>query len=321
MKERVTIGIDMGGTNTAFGVVDMNGKCVAEGNISTTAYADIDEYINNLAKAIKETFATISDNYVLVGIGVGAPSGNYRNRSIEESANLPWTGRIPFCDKLEQIFNIPTYITNDANAATLGEMIYGGAKGMNDFTMITLGTGLGSGFVANGRMIYGSNGLAGEFGHVIVVKDGRECGCGRRGCLETYCSATGVKRTAIELMGTTNTPSELRNIPYNTLTSKDIAQAAQNGDMLAKQVFEITGDILGQALANSVAMTGPEAIFLMGGLTKAGDLLFTPTQQSLDRNLMFLFKNSVKVLPSAIKGNVAILGAAALAWSEINNDK
>ena len=192
---------------------------------------------------------------------------------------------------------------------------------MNDFTMITLGTGLGSGFVANGRMIYGSNGLAGEFGHVIVVKDGRECGCGRRGCLETYCSATGVKRTAIELMGTTNTPSELRNIPYNTLTSKDIAQAAQNGDMLAKQVFEITGDILGQALANSVAMTGPEAIFLMGGLTKAGDLLFTPTQQSLDRNLMFLFKNSVKVLPSAIKGNVAILGAAALAWSEINNDK
>ena len=321
MKERVTIGIDMGGTNTAFGVVDINGQCVAEGNISTTAYADIDEYINNLAKAIKETFATISDNYVLVGIGVGAPSGNYRNRSIEESANLPWRGQIPFCDKLEQIFNIPTYITNDANAATLGEMIYGGAKGMNDFTMITLGTGLGSGFVANGRMIYGSNGLAGEFGHVIVVKDGRECGCGRRGCLETYCSATGVKRTAIELMGTTNTPSELRNIPYNTLTSKDIAQAAQNGDMLAKQVFEITGDILGQALANSVAMTGPEAIFLMGGLTKAGDLLFTPTQQSLDRNLMFLFKNSVKVLPSAIKGNVAILGAAALAWSEINNDK
>lgn len=319
MKERVTIGIDMGGTNTAFGICTINGDCIAEGNISTTAYKDIDEYISNLIQSIKDIFTSISEKYELAGVGVGAPSGNYRTGYIEDSANLPWKGRIPFCKKLEEQLQVPVFITNDANAATLGEMIYGGAKGMKDFVMITLGTGLGSGFVSNGRMIYGNNGLAGEFGHTIAVTNGRECGCGKKGCLETYCSATGVKRTAIELMATTTTPSELRNIPYNNLTSKDIAIAATNGDALAKQVFNITAEILGGALSNIVAITGPEAIFLMGGLTKAGDLLFTPLKQAMDKNLMFLFKDSVQVLPSAIKGNVAILGAAALAWSELQN--
>lgn len=319
MKERVTIGIDMGGTNTALGIVTINGECIAEGNISTTSYKDIDDYIFNLTQSIKDIFSPISEKYELVGIGVGAPSGNYRTRHIEASANLPWQGRVPFCKKLEDKLNIPTFITNDANAATLGEMIYGGAKGMKDFIMITLGTGLGSGFVSNGRMIYGNNGLAGEFGHTIVIENGRECGCGQHGCLETYCSATGVKRTAIELMATTVTPSKLRDIPFNSLTSKDIAIAAENGDLLAKQVFNITGRILGQAIANVVTITGPEAVFLMGGLTKAGDLLFNPLRESLNKNLMFLFKDSVKVLPSAIQGNVAILGAAALAWSELQH--
>lgn len=188
---------------------------------------------------------------------------------------------------------------------------------MQDFVMVTLGTGLGSGYVANGRLIYGHNGLAGELGHTTAIKDGRECGCGKKGCLETYCSATGVKRTAIELMATTNTKSELRDIPYNKLTSKDVAIAANNGDKLAQQVFQITGEILGEALANTVAITGPEAIFLMGGLTKAGDLLFNPLRKSFNKSVMFLFKDCVNILPSAIDGNVAILGAAALAWSEI----
>lgn len=317
MKQSVCIGIDMGGTNTAFGFVTKDGNVVAEGNISTTGHHNTDEYIKRLTLAIKEQWGSINQEYQITAIGVGAPSGNYRTRSIEESANLPWQGVIPFCDILEEIFGIPTFITNDANAATLGEQIYGGAKGMQDFVMVTLGTGLGSGYVANGRLIYGHNGLAGELGHTTAIKDGRECGCGKKGCLETYCSATGVKRTAIELMATTNTKSELRDIPYNKLTSKDVAIAANNGDKLAQQVFQITGEILGEALANTVAITGPEAIFLMGGLTKAGDLLFNPLRKSFNKSVMFLFKDCVNILPSAIDGNVAILGAAALAWSEI----
>lgn len=319
MKQRVCIGIDMGGTNTAFGFVTKEGIVVAEGNISTTGHNNIEEYIERLTLAIKEQWSSINEKYQISAIGVGAPSGNYRTRSIEESANLPWKGVIPFCDMLEEVFEIPVFITNDANAATLGEQIYGGAKGMQDFIMVTLGTGLGSGYVANGRLIYGYNGLAGELGHTTAIKDGRECGCGKKGCLETYCSATGVKRTAIELMATTNTKSELRDIPYNKLTSKDVAIAANNGDKLAQQVFQITGEILGEALANTVAVTGPEAIFLMGGLTKAGDLLFTPLRKAFNKNLMFLFRDSVQILPSAIDGNVAILGASALAWSEIND--
>lgn len=317
MKQSVCIGIDMGGTNTAFGFVTKDGNVVAEGNISTTGHHNIDEYIERLTLAIKEQWSSINEKYQITAIGVGAPSGNYRTRSIEESANLPWQGVIPFCDMLEDVFGIPTFITNDANAATLGEQIYGGAKGMQDFVMVTLGTGLGSGYVANGRLIYGHNGLAGELGHTTAIKDGRECGCGKKGCLETYCSATGVKRTAIELMATTNIKSELRDIPYNKLTSKDVAIAANNGDKLAQQVFQITGEILGEALANTVAITGPEAIFLMGGLTKAGDLLFNPLRKSFNKSVMFLFKDCVEILPSAIDGNVAILGAAALAWSEI----
>ncbi len=320
MKQTACIGIDMGGTNTAFGFVTKDGNVVAEGNISTTGHNCIEEYIERLALAIKEQWHSISEHYQVIAIGVGAPSGNYKTRSIEESANLPWQGVIPFCDMLEETFDIPTYITNDANAATLGEQIYGGAKGMQDFVMVTLGTGLGSGYVANGRLIYGHNGLAGELGHSCIVKDGRECGCGRKGCLETYCSATGVKRTAIELMATTTIPSELRSISYNDLTSKQVAQAAHNGDKLAQKVFQITGEILGEALANTVSVTGPEAIFLMGGLTKAGDLLFAPLRKAFNKNLMFLFKDSVEILPSAIDGNVAILGAAALAWSEIKED-
>ncbi len=319
MKQRVCIGIDMGGTNTAFGFVTKEGDVVAEGNISTTGHNNIEEYLERLTLAIKEQWSSINEKYQISAIGVGAPSGNYRTRSIEESANLPWKGVIPFCDMLEEVFEIPVFITNDANAATLGEQIYGGAKGMQDFVMVTLGTGLGSGYVANGRLIYGYNGLAGELGHTTAIKDGRECGCGKKGCLETYCSATGVKRTAIELMATTNTKSELREIPYNKLTSKDVAIAANNGDKLAKQVFQITGEILGEALANTVAVTGPEAVFLMGGLTKAGDLLFAPLRKAFNKNLMFLFKDSVQILPSAIDGNVAILGASALAWSEIND--
>lgn len=214
--------------------------------------------------------------------------------------------------------NLPVYLTNDANAATIGEMVYGGAKGMKDFIMITLGTGVGSGFVANGELIYGSDGFAGEFGHTIVAPHGRQCGCGRLGCLETYVSATGVKRSAYKMMAKYNYPSELRAIPFYDMTSKMIYDAALKGDMIAINTFKYTAKILGEALANLVTITSPEAIFVMGGLSKAGDLLLNPVKEHMEMNVLHMFSNKVKIIPSQLKGNVAIFGASALAWDAID---
>ena len=320
MKE-LAFGIDIGGTNTVIGLVDKQGVCLTKNKIITKDYDDIDLFIKDLAEKIKETESLIKEKNIIRGIGIGAPNGNYYNGTIEEAPNLKWKGIIPVVQLIKKHFNYPSIVlTNDANAAAIGEMIYGGAKNMKDFIMITLGTGVGSGIVVNGELVYGFTGLAGELGHTIVVCSGRQCGCGRQGCLETYASATGIIRTVYELLANSTDPSEIREIAYNDLEAKMIFKAAENGDKIALKAFEFTGEILGKALANSVAHTNPEAIFLFGGLAEAGEIIFKPTKKHLEDNLLNVYKNKVKLLASELEGSdAAILGASALVWKEIES--
>lgn len=321
MKTEVALGIDIGGTNTKFGFVDRAGNFIAEDTIITGRKEDIRDYLKDLCLATRLVWDKIRDRVILIGIGIGAPNGNYYRGTIEYAPNLPWHGIIPFTDMMKEYFpDLPIYLTNDANAAAIGEMIYGGAKGMQDFLVITLGTGLGSGFVAHGKLIYGYDGFAGELGHVIVSPDGRQCYCGRKGCLETYVSATGVKRSAYKMMAKYISPSPLRDIPFNEMDAKIISDAADAGDELARETFAYTGEMLGRALANVVALTSPEAIFLMGGLAKAGELLFKPTREAMEKNLMQIFKGKVKLIPSQLMKNAAIYGAAALVWDGKEKD-
>lgn len=322
MKTEVALGIDIGGTNTKFGFVDRAGNFIAEDMIPTGRKEDIRDYLKDLCLATRLVWDRIRDSVLLIGIGIGAPNGNYYRGTIEYAPNLPWHGIIPFTDMMKEYYpDLPIYLTNDANAAAIGEMIYGGAKGMQDFLVVTLGTGLGSGFVAHGKLIYGYDGFAGELGHVIVSPDGRQCYCGRKGCLETYVSATGVKRSAYKMMAKYISPSPLRDIPFNRMDAKIISEAADAGDHLARETFAYTGEMLGRALANVVAITSPEAIFLMGGLAKAGEWLFKPTREAMEKNLMQIFKGKVKLIPSQLMKNAAIYGAAALVWDgkEKNN--
>lgn len=331
--KKLSFGIDIGGINTAFGLVDENGDLYAESVISTKKYPFFDDYpayVKDLCEAMHALADSLSFDYELVGIGIGAPNANYHRGTIEAPANL-WkfkTGEanpdesrrmFPLVDDIKAKFGgIQTLMTNDANAATIGEMVYGNAKGMKDFIMITLGTGLGSGFVANGEMIYGNDGFAGEFGHIIVERNGRECGCGRRGCLEAYVSATGIKRTAFELMATMNNPSEMRDISFADFDASMISKAAKHKDPIALEAFRMTGEMLGRALADVVTITSPEAIFLFGGLAKAGKLIFEPTKWYMEENMLSVFKNKVKLMPSGIQNkNAAILGASALIWQSI----
>jgi len=332
--KKLAIGIDIGGINTAFGLVDENGDLYAESVISTKKYPffeDYPTYVKDLCEALHTLADSLSFEYELVGIGIGAPNANYHLGTIEKPANL-WKFRptesgsdenlriFHLADDVKACFpGVEVLMTNDANAATIGEMVYGNAKGMKDFIMITLGTGLGSGFVANGEMIYGHDGFAGEFGHVVVEHGGRECGCGRRGCLEAYVSATGIKRTAFELMATMNEPSEMRDIAFSDFDASMVSTAASHGDKVALEAFRRTGEMLGRALADVVTVTSPEAIFLFGGLAKAGKFIFEPTQWYMEENMMATFKNKVKLLPSGIQGkNAAILGASALIWQHAN---
>lgn len=318
MKKEVALGIDIGGTNTAFGFIDREGNYIAEGNILTGKHEDINDYLKELHFEIENTLDPIRNQVTLVGIGIGAPNGNYYKGAIEFASNLRWRDVIPLCDMIKEYYpQLPVFLTNDANAAAIGEMIYGGAKGMKNFIMVTLGTGLGSGFVANGQLIYGHDGFAGELGHIIVSPNGRQCGCGRNGCLETYVSATGVKRTAYKMMAKYIYPSELRTIPFHEMTAKLVCEAALKGDIIAINTFKYTAKMLGEALANVVAITSPEAIFLMGGLAKAGDILFEPTKDHMEMNLLKIFNNKVKLLPSQLDKNAAIYGAAALVWNEL----
>lgn len=309
------LGIDIGGTNTVFGIVDARGNVIASSSIKTQRHADFYQYLDELhAEATKLIEANDATDKIQ-GIGIGAPNANYYTGRIENAVNLPWPS-INLSELVSEKFGIPVAITNDANAAALGEMTYGAARGMKDFIMITLGTGVGSGIVINGQMVYGANGFAGELGHVIVKRNnGRLCGCGRTGCLETYCSATGVARTAREFLEARNEPSLLRNLDIDAITSKDVYDAAIQDDKLAKDVFEYTGNILGEAMADMVAFSAPEAFILFGGLAKSGDLLLKPVCAALERNILPCFKGLTKVILSELKeADAAVLGASALGW-------
>ena len=322
--KKVAIGVDIGGTNTAIGMVDDLGNVMVKGNIATPSHGDIDRYIDDLSLAIKELINSVkllNPDIEIQGIGIGAPNGNYYTGTIEYAPNLSFKGVVHLVNLLKAKFPELKAIalTNDANAAAIGEMIYGGAKGMQNFVMYTLGTGVGSGIVVNGDLVYGHDGFAGECGHTTLIPGGRVCGCTALGHLEAYCSAPGMKRTAFELMVKYNaTDSLLADKSFNELDSKMIFDAAEKGDKVANEVFELTGKWLGQGLADTVHHLSPEAIFLFGGPTGAGDYIFKPTKESMEQHLLPIFRNKIKILPSQLKaGDAAIVGASALVYKEL----
>lgn len=316
LGQPLAVGVDIGGTGTKFGIVDRDGNVLFSSEISTKKHAEVDSFIDELYSALSDLIDRAGGTGRMKGIGVGAPNGNYYTGTIEYAPNLPWKGIIPLAKLIENKFKLPVTLTNDANAAAIGEMMYGAAKGMRDFIMITLGTGVGSGIVANGKLIYGHDGFAGELGHTIVIPDGRlHKGTGKKGSLESYASATGVTLTAIEMLEGSNEESLLRKVDKSKLDSKAVYDAAIQGDKLALEIFEFTGKILGLALANAVMFSSPEAIILFGGLTKAGDLILKPTRDHMEANLIQVFQNKVKILISHLKeSDAAILGASALVW-------
>jgi len=317
-NNQVVAGIDIGGTNTVFGFVDREGNILAEDRIKTTHYDDIELYVAALYEKIMKTFEKVPEGYELIGFGIGAPMGNINKGTIEYPAGLPWKGIFPLADLFRRYTSLPVLVTNDANAAAVGEMIYGGAKEMKNFVVITLGTGLGSGFVIDGKLVYGHDGFAGELGHTAIRPgpSNRECGCGRKGCLETYVSATGLKRTLLKIMADSIEPSELRKYSFDELDAELIHQAAKRGDTLAKRAFEHTGQMLGFKLADVVAHTNPEAIFLFGGLALAKELIFEPAKAFMEENLLHIYKGKVKLLPSQLSTqNAAVLGASSLIWT------
>jgi glucokinase len=316
MEIPYVIGMDMGGTNSVFGVVDVRGNVISKSAIKTNTHNDVNLYIDDLHVEMMKLIESAGGIELFKGIGVGAPNGNYYTGNIEFAPNLPWTGVIPFAKLMSEKFGIPAALTNDANAAAVGEMTYGAARGMKNFIMITLGTGVGSGIVVDGKVVYGHDGFAGELGHVNVMRNnGRTCGCGRTGCLETYASATGVARSAREILETSTKPSLLRNIPLDIITSKDVFDAATEGDEIALEIFNFTGKILGEAFSDFVAFSAPEAIVLFGGLAKAGDMIMKPIVENMEKNILKIWKGKVKVLFSDLKeADAAVLGASALAW-------
>lgn len=312
---KIAVGIDIGGTNTVWGFIDSSGNVIHQGRLLTSQYQEPSDFVKTVAIALK-TAARSYPKLTIVGIGIGAPNGNYFNGTIEYAPNLSWEGIVPLKKMFEQYFDVPVWVTNDANAAAIGEMQFGTAQGMKDFAVITLGTGLGSGFVANGELIYGHDAFAGELGHTIIEINGRTCGCGRKGCLETYASATGIVRTAQERLPNHQGHSLLKEYP--SLTSKNIAEAAENGDALALEIFDYTGQKLGFSLANMVAINSPQNIILFGGLAQAGSLIVEPTKRYMEEYLLNLFKNKVNILLSTVpEANAAILGAAALVWNKV----
>ena len=321
MAKPYVIGIDMGGTNTAFGIVDARGTVIASSSIKTGKHSKIEDYIQELYDELTRIIVANDAQGKINGIGIGAPNANYFTGVIEDGVNLPWPTPIPLAELISEKFGIPCLITNDANAAAIGEMTYGAARGLKDFIMITLGTGVGSGIVVNGQMVYGHDGFAGELGHVIMKRNnGRMCGCGRTGCLEAYCSATGVARTAREFLEIRNEESLLRDYDIDSITSKDVYDCAVKGDKLAIDIFNYTGTILGEALADFVTFSSPQAFVIFGGLTKSGDYIMNPIREAFDKNVMKVFKGKVKILISELKeSDAAVLGASALGW-EIKED-
>lgn len=316
---KLSLGIDIGGTSTKIGLVDSAGKIVERSSFSTFEKEDENDFFRALFLAIDHLLADKKQDVQLTGIGAGAPSVNEQEGTIENAANLPFSAKVDFVKVLKEKYALPVFLVKDSNAATLGEWHFGAARGMQHFLLLTLGTGLGCGVVTNGRLLNGFGGHGSEAGHVCVNKFGRECGCGRRGCLETYVSATGLKRTVFKLMAGTMIESTLRSISYDSMTAKTVWQAANDGDLLARRAFAYTGEVLGRALADMAAWFEPEAFILSGGLAAAGDLLFGPTIESLEQHALAFHKGKMNVLPSALGENdAAIVGAASLLWSAEN---
>lgn len=318
MQKPYVLGLDMGGTNSVLGVVDARGHVLGRTSIKTQAYRDINDYVNALYEEAEKIIEPLGGMEMVRGIGAGVPNGNFYTGYIQEAMNLPWQ-TVPFAQLVSERFGLPCRITNDANAAAMGEMTYGAAKGMKNFIMITLGTGVGSGIVIDGNVVYGHDGFAGELGHTTAVRgeNARPCNCGKMGCLEAYASATGVARTAKEILTSTTKETLLRQLDIDNITSKDVYDAAEQGDEVAKEIFDFTGTILGQQLADFIAFSAPEAIVLFGGLTKSGDWIKRPIEEAMNKNVLPLWKNKVKVLFSDLKeADAAVLGASALAWSE-----
>ena len=312
------IGLDLGGTNSVFGIVDSRGDIKATTAIKTQAYDNVEDYVNACVDALHIIIDQVGGIEKIKAMGIGAPNANYYKGTIEHAPNLVWgKGVVPLADMLSQRLGIPVAMTNDANAAAIGEMAYGVARGMKNFIVITLGTGVGSGIVVNGELVYGSDGFAGELGHVTMVRgeDGRLCGCGRKGCLEAYCSATGVARTAREILAKTSEPSLLRDIKPEELTSLDVSIAAGKGDKVANEIFEFTGKMLGEACADFTAFSSPEAFIFFGGLVKAGDLIMEPIKKAYDAHVLNIFKGKAQFLVSGLEGaSAAVLGASAIGW-------
>ena len=312
----LVIGLDLGGTNSVFGVVDSKGEIIATTSIKTQAYPSVDQYIMESVKAIKQIAEQVGGMEKIRAMGIGAPCGNYYKGTIEHAANLVWAkGIVPLANMFVNELGIPVVVTNDAKAAAMGEMKYGVAVGMNNFVELTLGTGVGSGIVANGQLIYGFDGFAGELGHMIVEPDGRPCGCGRKGCLETYCSATGVVRTAIAMLEESPEATSLRDIATDKLTSYEVYKAAMAGDTMAQEVFKQTGRRIGIACDNIATFLSPEAFIFFGGLAQAGELLLRPIEEAYNENVLSLYKGKARFLMSGLDGaKAAILGASAIAW-------
>ena len=318
-EKSLVIGLDMGGTNSVFGIVDQRGNIKSQTVISSTAYPEFDDYVKASVDALQPALDAVGGIGNVRAMGIGAPNSNYYNGCIENAANLVWPGIVPVAEKFQEALGIPCRVTNDANAAAMGEMTYGVARGMKNFIMITLGTGVGSGIVCDGKIVYGSDGFAGELGHVIVDRgeSARACGCGRKGCLETYTSATGVARTAREILQKNTADSLLRELDPEKITSFDVFQAAEKGDALALEIFAFAGTVLGRACADFTAFNSPEAFVFFGGLTKAGDYLMKPLRKAFDENVLRNYRGKVKLLISSLNGSeAAVLGASALGWEE-----
>ena len=316
----LVIGVDLGGTNTVFGIVNARGEIIAQDSIKTQQYKTAEAFVEAGVACLKPLLEQVGKENVQ-GMGIGAPNGNYYNGTIEFAPNLPWAhdGVVPLAKMFSDQLDLPVKLTNDANAAAMGEMAYGAARGMKNFIVITLGTGVGSGIVINGQLVYGCDGFAGELGHVVMDRtgNGRPCGCGRKGCLEAYCSATGVARTAREILATTDRPSLLRNKPAEELESLDVSIAAGKGDEVANEIFQFTGKMLGEACADFAAFSSPEAFIFFGGLCKAGDLIMKPIEEAYNNSVLKIFKGKAKFLVSGLmNANAAVLGASALGWEE-----
>jgi len=313
------IGLDLGGTNSVFGIVDSRGDIKATTAIKTGGYANAESYVDACVEALQPIIEQVGGIETIKAMGIGAPNGNYYKGTIEFAPNLPWAHdtTVPLAQLFSERLGVPVALTNDANAAAIGEMVYGVARGMKNFIVITLGTGVGSGIVVNGQLLYGCDGFAGELGHVTMVrgKEGRSCGCGRTGCLEAYCSATGVARTAREMLSKTERPSLLREMNPEDITSLDVSIAAGKGDELAKEIYEFTGNMLGEACADFAAFSSPEAFIFFGGMVKAGELIMKPIREAYERHVLKIFRGKAQFLVSGLDGaSAAVLGASAVGW-------